>query len=170
MGKRRKKFDKRKNFVAIPFQTSLALGTLASALVLSVGALAAFGEDIFIISVDIYAMLTNTAGGQGPIYLGLAHGDLTDVEIAEALDASLTDPDDIIAKERARRPVRRIGTFNALGGDEILNNGNPVRVPVRFTIGNEHVLDMFVQNRSGAALTTGSTLSVEGIIYGRWLR
>lgn len=161
----------RKGFVAIPFSTQLSLSTLADDTVLSSSLfISAFGEDIFIISVDAHWALRITAN-ELPVEVGFAHGDLTDIEIKENTEAELTDPDDIIAKERARRPVRRVGVFS-VGGvtDMVLNDGVKIRTPIKFSVGNDHVLNFWAKNISGATLTTGAFVELNGTLFGRWQR
>ncbi len=168
MGRKRRS---RKNFVAIPFTNSFPLLTLADATVLAGGTTTALGEDLFIISVDLYASIRGLTSGEVPLFVGFAHNDLTVTEIKEALSANLANPDDIIQKERSRRPVRRAGQFGRSGFTDLdLNNGVVVRVPIRFTVGNSFELDIWVLNESGAALTTGATIEYQGVIYGRWRR
>ena len=161
-----------RNFVAIPFTTQLSLGTLGDNLVLTQGMLSAvFGEDIFIISIDWLASIRGAATSQMPITIGMAHGDLATTEIAEALDAELTDPDDIIAKERARRPVRRFGTFGRSDlQDMSLNDGRVARTKIKLSIGNGFDCNLWGRNQSGATLTTGTIIEFQGTIYGRWQR
>ncbi len=171
--RRRRKSKNRSGFVAIPFSGSLALSTLGNGAALSANLLGAvFGEDIFIISVDIMFSMDTLTSGEVPIIVGLSHSDLSDTEIVEALVAELTDPDDIIAKERARRPVRKVGAFvvENSAGDIALNDGKPIRQKVKFSVGDGHNLDMFAFNNSGATLTTGAIVSFDGTIYGRWQR
>ncbi len=162
--------NRRKNFVAIPFAAGLTLSTLADGVVLAGAALAAFGEDIFIVSMDLLWTLRGGTAGEGPIIVGVAHGDLTVTEIKEALEAELTDPDDIIAKERARRPVRRVGVFPGLATNESLEDGKKIRQKVKFSVGDTHTLNLFAQNNSGGALTGGQICNISGTIYGRWQR
>ncbi len=162
----------RQGFVAIPFNSSIALSTLANNTVLSTALFgSAFGEDIFIISIDSTWHIDALTDGQGPIDVGFAHSDLTVDEVSEALSAELTDPDDIIQKERARRPVRRSGIFHGkVGGNESLNDGKPIRTKMKFSVGDGHQINFWQQNLSGATLTTGATVRVSGTIFGRWQR
>ncbi len=165
---RRRRRDR--NFVAIPFQAALTLGTLADDTVIS-GSPITLGEDLFVISVDTLAALRGLTAGDVPITVGYAHGDLTDTEIGEALSANLTDPDDIIARERARRPVRKVGTFaHGADVDQVLNNGVPIRTSAKFSIGDGHTFDLFAINRSGGQLQTGAVIEFEGTVFGRWQR
>ncbi len=166
----RKRSSRGRNFVAIPFQTALTLGTLADLTAFITSTVSGFGEDIYVLSVDaLWALHTHTAG-EGPISVGLAHGDLTVTEIKENLQAEMTDPDDIIAKERSRRPVRKSGIFSGLNTEEALANGEQIRTKVKFSVGDGHNLNAWAFNQSGAALTTGTVIQVIGTIYGRWQR
>lgn len=168
---RRPRTTRRRNFVAIPFEMELALGTLAKDTLLS-GVVLTFGEDLFCISIDCLWSIEDPTTSEGPVQVGVSHGDLTDSEVLEALDASLTDPDDIIAKERSRRPVRRVGAFPlAVATAEVLNHGVQVRTPLRFSIGDGHSLDVWALNAGqNANLTTGARVRAAGTLYGRWQR
>ena len=167
----KKKNNRRRNFVAIPFNSAAALTTLADDAVFKADLLInAFGVDIFIISVDLLASLRDLTDGQVPIRVGLAHNDLSTAEIDESNVSQLTDPDDIIQKERGRRPVRKVGVFNKDGTHLDLNNGIKIRVPMKFTVGAGHKVAIWVKNQSGATLTTGCVLEFDGVLYGRWLR
>ncbi len=160
--------------VVIPFQTEVTLATLANNAAISVAAIT-FGEDLFILSIDATWTLISLDVGETPIAVGFSHGDLSDAEVVEALQAALSDPDDIIAKERSRRPVRHSGNLaegSAISGADVpLEDGHVVRTRMKFSIGDGHSLDIWAQNRSGAAnLTGGMIVKCEGKIYGRWQR
>ncbi len=160
-----------KGFVAIPFSESLALSTLADNTVVKGSLLAgSLGEDLFCLSTDMQISMRDATPGQGPIFVGIAHGDLSASEILEAIDASLLDPDDIIAKEQARRPVRKLGYFSVGAESERLNQGVTKRTKMRFSIGDGHTVASWAVNRSGATLTTGNVLRFTGTLYGRWQR
>ncbi len=161
----------RRGFQAIPFTAIITLGTATDGTVVQ-SAVIAFGEDFFVISADAVWTLRDGDAGEGPIDLGWNHGDLSVAEIAEALDAELSDPDDIIARERARRPVRRAGTVipKVAGEDVQLNNGVKIRTRMKFSVGDGHTLDVYGRNRSGGSLAGGMTVVVDGTVYGRWQR
>lgn len=165
----RRKRSRSKNFVAIPIGQGISLSTLADDTVLKSDPIT-LGEDLFVISTEFLISLRGLTAGEGPIEVGFAHGDLSITEIKEFLDAHLTDPDDITVKEKLTRPVRRIGMFPGLSGNEVLNNGIPIKTKGKFTIGDGHTFSLWVMNHSGAALTTGSAIRVDGKVYGKWLR
>ncbi len=159
---------RRRGFVALPYNAVLALSTLGDGIVLTVTPIVTT-EDLFVISVDCNWSIRSQTPGEGPLSVGVAHADLTVGEIAEALDASMVNPDDIIARERSRRPVRRAGVFPGLLAEEVIADGRAVRTRCKFSVG-QNGLAHYVQNRSGGALSGGAVLVCDGTIYGRWQR
>ncbi len=107
---------------------------------------------------------------ENPISVGFSHSDLSVTEVLEALKADLSSPDDIIARERARRPVRRVGNFAGPDVNQRLNDGKKIRQKIGFSVGDGFDLDAWFWNRSGAVLATGTVIDVDGTIYGRWQR
>ncbi len=156
-------------FQAIPFNNQQALSTLAEGVVLTTG-LTALAQDFFAVSADVQVSFRGATALEGPIGFGFANSDLSVTEIAEALDASPSSESDIIARERARRPVRRIGRVSDMhaGGGEGFNDGNPKRIQLRFNLANSLEVNGWVRNQSGAALTTGAIMEWQGKIYGYW--
>ena len=169
-GNRRKRGS---NFVAIPFRIGVTMLSLGNNLVVKSSAFT-MGEDLFVISVDLACHIRQLTAGEGdPCEVGICHGDLSITEVSEALEAELTDPDDIIQKERSRRPVRRAGYCVRVGSDDTalaLSVGQQLRVPAKFSVGDGHALEFWVANRSGNALTSGAIADFVGTIYGRWQR
>lgn len=165
-----RRYYRNRNFVVIPVSQQLTVGALASNTVIAADLLASLTEDLFVISANLMVSFTNHTGGEGPLQVGMAHGDLSVTEIAENLNANLTGPDDIIQKERSRRPVRKIGMFSGAAADENLFDGRQSKTTVKFSIGDGHALVVWLVNRSGATLTTGTLVRFDGEIYGRWQR
>lgn len=159
-----------KNFVAIPFQVEITTAALGDGLVNFASLVGNFGEDIFIISIDCLWSTEGMTAGEGPLAVGFSHGDLSATEVVEALDASLTDPDDIIALERSRRPVRKAGVFPILSIAETLKQGEAVRTRLKFSVGDGHPINAWVHNQSGGQLAAGSVIETWGTIFGRWQR
>ncbi len=164
----------RRGFQVIPFTANITLGTLNVGVVVQ-AAIINFGEDYFALSVDAVWTLTQIDTGEGPLDIGFSHGDLSTGEIGEALDAEVSDPDDIIQRERARRPVRRSGQLSPrdgslAGGQSQLDDGAKVRTRLKFSIGDGHTLDVWARNRGAGNLAGGMIIVVDGTIYGRWQR
>ncbi len=168
--KRRRGRSRRRNFVAIPFVSSVTLGALADNTAVLGPLTANFGEDAYIISVDASWTMRGHTAGEGTFEVGFSHGDLSATEVEEALSAEVINPDDIIARERARRPVRRAGRFLGLLADEVLFDGRELRNTIKFSVGNGFALQAFAANRSGGSFTSGTIVDVVGTIYARWQR
>jgi len=147
----------------------MALSTLADDTVLQ-DTVITFGEDFYCVSVDVQFALEGFTAGEGPIFVGWSHGDLSAIEVEEALDANVSDPDDIIANEHSRRPVRKTGVFMGLNTNEALWDGKPIRTTLKFSVGDGHNLNIWAYNKSGATLTTGAQVRMLGTLYGRWQR
>ncbi len=171
MVKRRRGRKRRAKLVAIPFVARLPLSTLGASTVVTISALPSdFGEDFYCHSVFATWALREGTATEGPLSFGYAHGDLSVTEILEAITAEVTDPDDIIAKERSRRPVRKTGSFPGLSTNEIWNDGRQGRTGLGFSVGDGHTLDCWILNNSASALAGGTIVEIDGVIYGRWQR
>ncbi len=159
-----------RDFVALPFEVELDLATLADDTVLTVGLLTGnLTEDLYIISVDAsWTLRAAGAAAQGPYAVGYSHGDYSATEVKEGIDASPTGPADTIQIERARRMIRKAGSFDGLLVNENLNDGKPLRTRIKFTMPSGKQLKFWVLNKSGGAQTTGNLIQLSGTIYGRW--
>lgn len=162
-----------RNFVAIPVNTTITLGTLASGVVLAADLFQGnLTEDLYCMSADLQWSIRDLTAGDEPIAVGLAHSDYTVTEIKENIDGGLLGPGNKIEQEQARRLVRKAGVFmspdpTSTGGD--LNDGKPKRSKVKWMIDSGKTLNIWAQNLSGAALQTGSVVRVIGTVYGRWV-
>ncbi len=169
MADKRKPKGRKSRFAVINVSESLALLTLADDAVLGVDS-DPFGREFYGISADLYWGVRNHTAGEGPIIVGIAHNDYTDVEVAENLNQTgMEDSGDMIAKEQGRRLVRRSGQFSGVATDEVLNDGKPVRTRIGFVITDGFSLAFWAQNKNGGPLTTGAVLEVSGKLYGRWI-
>ncbi len=164
-----KRKKSRKGFVAIPVSGAITLSTLADAAVLSNALIAALAEDFYLISADLMWQIRGLTPLEGPIQVGLSHGDYTDAEIAENLNSNLSDPGDKVEQEQQRRLVRKSGMFAGLLANEVMNDGKPIRTKCRFLINDGKTIDIWAVNRSGSALTTGAIIRCDGMVYGRWV-
>lgn len=167
MVKHRRRRGRRRGIEAIPVDVAMALSTLADNTVLALD-LMPLQQDCYVISGDLEVALTGQTAGQGPIAVGITMDQLTVAQIKEAIEAAPQSQADIIAREQARRPVRRIGQFPGLNTDEVLNNGNTFRVRIKFPLAADADLQMYAHNKSGSALSGGAFLHITGKIYLRW--
>ena len=157
----------RSRFQVIPVQVQIALSTLGSDVVIS-NNLSSLAQDAYAISADLSWSIRGHTAGEGPITVGLHNSDLSVTEVAEGLDASPTSESDIVARERARRPIRTTGVFAGLLTEEHLNDGKPIRTPLRFNLAGSLEVAAYARNQSGGALTTGTVVEINGQIYLNW--
>ncbi len=148
---------------------TITLGTLASGVVVAINT-DQFEREFYAISADLWWNLRGGTPGEGPLEVGLAHGDYTVTEVKEKLDLTgMEDPSDKISQERGRRLVRRTAKFNYIAAAETLNDGKEIRTPVRMMLaGSVATIQFWAHNLSGSPLTTGGVIQVSGKIYGRW--
>ncbi len=118
-------------------------------------------------SVDLVWSLSDftEAAGDGPVVVGIAHGDYTNAEMEEAIEAASGSwgRSDLVAREQADRKVRTVGVFQALGGTiDYLNDGLPIKTKLNWYLSTGQTLAIWAYNQGSGALTTGSTLNVLG--------
>ncbi len=165
------KHRKRKNskFFAYPVEATLSLSTLAADATLA-AALTAFGQTrVRVISADLTWSRKGATVNEGPIRVGISNSNLAVAEINEKLDARPTSQTDIIAMERSRRPVRTSGAFPGEQANETLNDGKPIRTKLSTILNEGTELNIWARNKSGAALTTGGVVQVQGTFYLVWI-
>ncbi len=153
-------------------EPNIALSTLGSETVIK-GSLitgpSTLDQRVYWLSFKGYITIDGLTPGEGALEVGVAHDDLTVAEIAEALDANDADADDIIARERRRRPVRQWGIFAGKDASEYLNNETSYdkSYKIRFSTGRDLEPAIWVRNHSLATLTTGAVVKVFGKLWGR---
>lgn len=144
------------------------LSTLASDAV-KLSTAPTLSQDVLIHSLDQIISVRDLTPGEGPLEFGVADATLTVTEIAEALDASPAHANDVPAVEHAKRKVRTIGQFSGLAESETYNDGRPRRVKLNwFVNAGQSFPVMWVRNRSGATLTTGSIVEMNNKFYATW--
>ncbi len=158
------------NDAMVPFVANTPLITLADATVLTGALTNASDNEYRALSVrGTWAMRAVTAG-EGPIMVGVAHADYTVTEIKECIEAEAAmSRGDKIAREQADRLVRRIGTFANESTDEVLNDGKPITTRLNWVIADGSQINLWAYNQSGATLTTGAVVSINGKIRLRWI-
>ncbi len=159
------------NFVVLKVSASLALGALANDTVIT-ATLLDLNDDLKIIGVDLTWNIGNyTLSNEGPVEVGLSTNAYTVTQILEAVDASPSSRSDEIALERSARRVRHVGVFPlaANPAGESLNDGKPVRSRrLYWPLSTDRNVVIWGLNRSGAALTTGAVIDVQGKVYAKW--
>lgn len=159
---------KKKDWQAIRFDEQESLGTLATdtgliqALLTSV-----LTHDYRCTSVVATYTMDGLTAGEGPVIVGLAHGNYSLAEIEEWIENSLgqvTGPNDLVEREVANRLIRQIGSFE---GDGPLNDGKPIKTRLNWLVADGHRLLFWTYNQ-GSQLTTGAQVRVTGQTNGFW--
>ncbi len=170
MAKKRSVRRRNPRFQAVKVHALIDIGALATGVALK-GALWDLAQDCRVISADLTWTIFGMDLLDGPVDVGLAHGDYTVAEIAEAMDASPNSDSDKIAIEKSNRQTRLAGTFQQpvnTGAGQVLNNGRKIRTKMGWYFSKDIDLVLFAINRGSPALTVDTTVSVSGMAYLVW--
>ncbi len=148
----------------VPVFQTLALSTLADATVLTSNLTNASDNSYRLLTSKVTWAIDGIIAGEGPLTVGYAHNDYTVTEIKECLEAEANiDLGDKVAQERANRLVRRVGSFSGVA-NEVLNDGKPITTRLNWLIAETKTATLFVYNQSGAPLSTGARVVVNGSV------
>ncbi len=147
----------------------LNLGTLAP----STLAAAQFDETVnerMLVSslVATYSVAEWTpAAGDGPILVGIAHGDYTAAEIEEVIEMTDSwDEGNLVEQELGKRKIRKIGVFHSPQASTegvSLNDGRPIKTKLNWILNQGQTLQVWAYNMGGSAFaTTTPTVHLEG--------
>ncbi len=166
-GKPRKR---RSGIIAVRLDSALALATLTNATALTTALSPSEnveGNSLYCISADLLLSLDSMTPGEGPIIVGCNHDSYSVTQIKEFLESDALDFTNKLEIERSRRQIREWGVFAVAVSGEVLNDGKPLRVRIRFPVELGHSPNIFAFNKSGATLTTGGRLGWSGKMYVR---
>ncbi len=165
--RRRRRGTKNLRMVWLPFNETIALGTLADNTV-STAALQTLQQNFVVYGIRATVSFTDATQGEGPIEVGWCQSQLTGTQILANRDAAPTSQYDVLANEQARRKVRVFGKSSG-NPDDVLNDGKDIWKRMFLKVPNgQAIADLWVLNRSGAALTTGQLVHFDGLVQGRW--
>ncbi len=172
MAKRRPK--RRFNLRRVRIQSSLSIGALASADLISGNVTNNTSDRLTFVSLDAsFGIGDHAAVADDGYAFGLAHSDYSAAEIEECLESGgAMAIGNKVERERANRLVREIGMINASSGGTVsggleYNEGKPVKVKLNWRMGAGEALQLWVRNNSGTIYTTGSTLQISGKLWVR---
>ncbi len=141
----------------------LALSTLASKTLISTTFDEVVTERTLVSSIDTVVSLKNGTAGEGPILVGIAHGDYSDAEIEAVIENTGSWAEgDKIAQEVAKRLVRQFGVLRFIVGDDVLNDGEAVKEKLNWILNAGIRLKIWAYNLSESPLTTGGIVQYEG--------
>ncbi len=123
-------------------------------------------EEVFALSIECTWDLAVHTVDEGPIVVGIAHGDYSDAEIEQVIESTGSwSRGDLVAQEVARRKVRIVGVFNGDSTEESLNDGKPIKTTLKFNLITGATLKVFAYNRDASSLTTGSLVMINGHVW-----
>jgi len=168
MAKRKgRKWNVNNRVVAVASENGLT--ALVDQTVKTVAATIVSDEEYRAISVKLRWAIRNLTPGQGPIVVGISHGDYSATEIKEWIEATgAMIRGDMIQQERNARKIRKVGIFAGELAQESLNDGKPITTKLNWHIPVGKVVTMWGYNQSGATLTTGAVVVINGTIFLRW--
>lgn len=107
------------------------------------------------------------ASGDGPLEVGVAHGDYTLAEIEGFLELTTSWKEtDMLDREILSRKIRRIGVFDTpatVGESYTLNDGKALKTKLNWIVTNGQGLNFWVYNLGTSALeTTDPNVNIRG--------
>ncbi len=157
------------NNAVVRLQNDSAPGALGS-LNAAVNALVPVSDAAYrAISLKLAWAVADFTAGEGPLYVGVAHGDYTAAEVEEWIESQTSiNRGDMVARERQNRQIRMIGVFDGSASDH-LNDGKPIRTKLNWAIPIGTTINMWMYNADASSpLTTGSEVSQLGSIFLRY--
>ncbi len=157
----KKKGRRRFNLRRVRLTPEIALLTLATDTALAATMVGTAISSYRCVSVKGTWTLSALTADEGPITVGIAHGDYSVTEIKECIEAGAgIDPGDKTSQERANRLIRIIGTLT--GSNASLNDGRPVKTRLNWFIPVGQHINIFAFNESVSTLTTGANVKFTG--------
>ncbi len=154
-------------FAAVRVNDTFLLGALAS-LDMTIATLLTMGNEAWMVSADLTWGWNANVAGEGPVQVGLAHGDYTSAEVEEWIESTgSADPGDKISQEQSRRSCRDAGLLAGIV-NFTMNDGRPKRTKLNMRIEDGKALSVFGYNAGSGTLTTGSAVSIIGKVYVKW--
>ncbi len=138
----------------------LTIGTLAGKTLVSSGFDEAVEERTLISSiVAVYSVSDWTPiAANGPLVVGIAHGDYSDAEIEEWIETTGSwDEGDLVQQEVASRKIRRVGVLVDANSDtlsSVLNDGRAVKTKLNWILNQGITLKLWAYNMGTAAFAT----------------
>ncbi len=166
MAKKASRNRRRMSLRRVRVTPELALVTLASDTALIVSMTPAAPSTYRFMSLIATWAIEGLTQGEGPITVGLAHGDYTVAEIKECLESIASiDQGDKVAQERANRLIRIVGVLRSDPSGSRLNFGEPIKTRLNWLVTIGDTVKLFAYNESTGALTTGAVLHCQGDVW-----
>ncbi len=162
------KHKRRYNLRRVRLSVAGSVGAIAS---LDVGSFALTGTPVnptrLISLIASFATADQVTTDDG-LSFGVAHGDYTNAEIEECLEATNSiNPGDKITRERANRLVRLIGIIqkDASGTNGSFKSGAKQKIRLNWPMAIGQQLVLWFRNGSSNVYTTGTSFLVDGDLW-----
>ncbi len=162
-GRKGRRFTLRK----VRVQATITLSTLAAKDLLAAAMIGVSTSDYRIVSTDLTWGLNNLTEGDGPILVGLAHGDYNDAEVEEAIEVANINQATKTEQEQANRLVRDVAILGAQGAGTqfVANGGEPIKTRLNWRINTGKSVSMWAYNLDTAAMQTGAIVTATGHVW-----
>ncbi len=156
------------NFIS-RIRSNMQLGTLASSTLIAAATTVVSDNEYRVFSYKATWSLSDFTAGEGPINVGIAHGDYTSAEIEEWYESQNTmTRGNLVASEQGKRMCRQVGTFAGIAANETLNDGKPIRTKLNWAVPDGSTLAIWAYNAGNGTLTTSAELNTSGQIFAKW--
>ncbi len=148
----------------------ITLGTLADNTVLLADGGIVLAEDFRSLKCEYFVGINEViASGDGPIYFGIANGELSVAEIAEQLVQ--TGPGNRNDVVRTEQGLRAIWLLEVFGPNSETGQGNwrKGEKNLKWTFSDPEGWNFFAFNQSGGPLVTGNILRYRAKHFGVWV-
>ncbi len=163
------KHKSRRGFLPVRVAAVVSLGALATTGISENVLLTNSDQELYLVSGDLIVSMRDHTPDQGPITVGVAHGDYSATEIDEWFESNAAVTKDMIAREKSRRKCRAIGAFPGTEATEVLNDGKPIRVKLGFAISEGSNLNLWGRNDDDGTLTSGTDIVITGTVFCRMI-
>ncbi len=138
-------------------------------------------EDVRLIKLVASIVAKGFTTGEGPVIVGIMNGELSITEVAETF---LSEPKNANDRGNLEASQRAVFPLAVIVGDDITPWGDceagfgggstdaaaTIAKNLRWTFNNPNGWTYFAINLSGAALTTGGTIAINGKHFGVWVQ
>ena len=163
---RRRKFRK---YLKGQVDHNLALGTLGAKTVIRTNVGDTVNERTFVSSARLSWSMDNytKAATDGPILVGIAHGDYTAAEIEGWLENSDSwNEGNLVQQEISKRKIRLVGTFESpvdSAAASRLNDGKPITTKLGWILLQGQTISVWAYNLGSSAIgTTDPNVRAQG--------
>jgi len=156
------------NLRKVRVSVAFTLGALATLDVTSAALTAVPVNPTRLITLDASFGLSNTIAADDGHTFGVAHGDYTNAEIEECLEATNSiNPGDKVTQERANRLVRYIGKFEkgAAGESGSFNDGKRIKIRLNWPMAIGQNLVIWCRNGGSNVWTSGADILIDGNLW-----